>query len=161
MSDEENTPDENAYENTQLVQMTADNLAGDLAGFLIDHLRHMECAYRYLNEDDQKDVIRKAKRAAHSTIEQVVKVIAAKGFDTIPVILGKAENNGKIIKVVMEASITDEHAPLLLMAAGQPAKLTIADDEEFKGGDEPQPDPDQKQMFPDAKPGESGLDEAA
>ena len=46
------------------LELAAETLAGDVARFLVDRLRHMECAFRYLNEADQQDVINDARAAA-------------------------------------------------------------------------------------------------
>ena len=48
-----------------------DMLKGDIVSFLIDRLRNWECAYRYMDEEDQKNAISDAQRYAENLIDGV------------------------------------------------------------------------------------------
>jgi len=133
-----------------LVDLAADTLTGDIASWLIDRLRGLESAYRYLTEDQQREVIAEAKQAAWYMVRQAVGIIAAGGRETIPVTVEKVENDGKRIKVTMEASRLSEHRHTLFDAAGCEAHLSIADPGQFAGGEAPAPEPDQPEL-PDAE----------
>ena len=127
----------------QTLELAADTLTGDITGFLVDHLRQSECAYRYMPEDQQREIISKAKRAAENLVKEAVAVIAADGRDTIPVRIKKVENDGAKIKCTIEADPEDQRRHPLFDAAGHAAHLTVADVEKYEGGAEPKPDPDQ------------------
>ena len=139
------------------VELAADPLTGDVAHFLIDRLRSLESAYRYLPEDQQKEIIEDAKRAAGSLVEAAVSIIAADGRDTIPVRVKKVVNDGEKIQVTIEARKEDTHRHALFDAAGCAGHLVVADPDKYAGGEMPVPDPDQPEL---PEPG-NDLDEAA
>ncbi len=128
------------------IQLAKDSLTGDVTQFLIDHIRQLEVAYRYMNEDMQKEVIETATNAAAHLVDEVVRVIASDGRDSIPVQVGAVQNTGKKIKVVVEANKQDSHRHALFDAAGCQGQLVVADTEKYKGGEAPKPDPKQKEL---------------
>ena len=124
----------------------ADTLTGNVASFLVDRLRDPEFAYRYLNEEQQMEVIADANRAARELVVHVVNIIAADGRDTIPVQVKQVSNDGDKVKVVIEAAKWDEHRHALFDAAGHSARLTVADAERYEGGEGPKATPDQPEL---------------
>jgi len=131
----------------ETIQLAADTLSGDLASFLIDNIRNLESAYRYLPESEQRRLITAASESARYVVERAVAIIASKGRAAIPIRVKKVENDGDKIKVTIEANKEDEHRHALFDAAGSLAFLTVADPEEFLGGEEPQPTPDQGDLI--------------
>lgn len=128
------------------IEMAADQLTGNITSFLVDRLRNWESAFRYMDEETQKTAIAEASRASRELVEQVVRLVAGEGFETIPVRVKKVENDGDKIKVTIEANKESEHRHELFDAAGFAANLTVVDAEKFEGGDEPEPEPDQPSL---------------
>ena len=139
-------------ENTILT--AADTLAGDITSFLIDNLRNLEAAYRYLDEEHQRDLIATAKRNAETMIREAVRLIAADGRDVIPVSIKKVVNDGEKIQVTIEANRSNTHRHSLFDAAGFSAVLTVADPEKYMGGEEPEPEPNQPDLLGTAQTAE-------
>ena len=127
----------------QTIDLISDELTSNVAGFLINRLRDWESAYRYMTEDMQRAAIEDANRAAENLVREVVSMIAADGREVIPVRVKKVENDGSDIKVTLVGSKMDENRHALFDAAGSNAHLTVADPEQYIGGESPQPDPDQ------------------
>ena len=128
------------------VQLISDQLSGNITGWLIDRLRSYECAYRYMTEDQQKTVINEATMAGGNLVRDVVRLIAGHGRETIPVKIKKVENDGEKIKVTIEGNNADENRHALFDAAGAFARIIVADAEKFIGGDQPEPEPDQREL---------------
>lgn len=124
----------------------AETLTGDIQAFLVDHFRALDTTFKKLNEDQQRDFIADARRAAESVVTRAVQIIASDGKESIPVTVKKVENNGEEIKISMEASKYDENRHMLFDAAGCSAFLTVADPEKYMGGEAPQPEPDQPEL---------------
>ena len=122
--------------------LTAETLSGDITSWLVDRIRTMECAYRYLSEKDQRDLIREASDAALRLVSQVVRTVAAAGSDPLPVTVKKVVNTGDEIQATIVCGRTAEQRHALFDAAGFSAVLTIADPERFTGGVVPQPTTD-------------------
>lgn len=130
----------------ETITLAADTLTGDIASFLIDRLRQPEFAYRFLNEQQQRELIAEAKMAASNLVRVAVGIIASDGRDTIPVSVKKVVNDGDKIQVTIEASKFSEQRHALFDAAGCAAHLTVLDSEKYEGGEGPKPDPDQPDM---------------
>ena len=139
------------------IELKAEDLTSQIAGHMSERFRDWESAYRYMSEDQQNDIIRDTKRAAEHLVEEVVRVIADKGFNTVKGSLKKTENNGDVLKGTIEIPHHAENAEAFIMAAGGVVRITLADPEEFNKGEDPKADPDQQSF----DVGESGQDEAA
>lgn len=126
------------------VTLAADTLTGDLATWLIDRLRNLECAFRYLSEDQQREQIVSAKQAVERLVKEAVNIIAADGRSSIPGKCVKVVNDGKKLQAVIEVSTSSEHRHDLLDAVNFPVQMLVADAEKFDGGDVPDPEPDQR-----------------
>lgn len=131
------------------VELIADNLQADLVGWLIDRLRHMECAYRYLTEDQQRTVIREAQYATRSLVEEVVRKVAAEDRQTIVADLKKVTRDADKIVGQLECAKHSEYRHNLVDAVGSQVLIVVADPEQYMGGDMPEPDPDQPDLGPD------------
>ena len=129
-----------------IVELVADQLTGDITSFLIDRFRSWEAAFRYMDEEAQKNVIAEASQASRHLVEEVVRLVAGDGIDVIPVRVKKVENDGDKIKVTMEARKESECRYALFDAAGHMANLTVIDATKYEGGEEPAPDPDQPDL---------------
>lgn len=123
-----------------------DSLTGDIAAFLIDRLRDQQMVLAMMPEDKQRDVIDDAMKAAGNLVAETVSIIAADGRDTIPVQVKKVVNDGDKIQVTIEARKSDTHRHALFDAAGCFAHLTVADVEQYEGGEAPDPDADEPNL---------------
>lgn len=132
--------------NAEDIGLTAETLSGDITSWLIDRLRTMECAYRYLAEKEQMRLIQEASNAALALVSRVVETIAASGNDHLPVTVKKVVNTGDEIQATITCGRTASQRHALFDAAGFAAVLTIADPERFTGGDLPQAKPDQPEL---------------
>lgn len=128
------------------IELTADNLQADIVGFIVDRMRQMECAYRYMTEDQQRDLIQDARVAARALIEEVVRTVASEERLTITAELAKVVNDGKKIVGTLECSKADEHRHSLFDSVGSAVLIVVADPEEYMGGEMPEPDPDQRHI---------------
>lgn len=131
----------------ETIKLTADTLTGDVTAFLIDRLRDPEFSFRFMNEEQQADVIATAKIAAANLVGRAVSIIAADGRDTIPVSVKKVVNDGDKIQVTLEVSKFSELRHQLFDAAGCAAHLTVADPAKYEGGEMPKPPPDQPELL--------------
>ncbi len=130
------------------VQTLSDNLEADITHFLVDRLKHMECAYRYLPEDQQKAVIEDARHAARRLIEEVVQKVASDGMQVVPATLDKASNDGSKIVAPVQLPTTSEHRHALFDAVKQTVYLVLAEPEQYEddGSGLPKPQPDQQSL---------------
>lgn len=129
-----------------------DQLKGDIAAFLIDRLRSWECAYRYMNEAEQQTAISDANRSAEHLIDSVSSLIASDGQEVVRAEIVKVVNDGKKIQINLEAPKESEHRHVLFDATGAIAHIALTDPEKFKGGDGPEPEPDQPSMLGEDRP---------
>lgn len=131
----------------QQIMFAADSLAGDLTTFVIDILRNSECAFRYLGETDQRDLIQKASEKVNRAIGDAVRLIASQGQQAVPVTIKKVVNTGSEVQVTAIASRSDPLRGTLFDLAGFGAVIVVADPSRFMGGDLPQETPDEPQML--------------
>lgn len=125
------------------IALTTDNLQADIVGWLVDRLRNLECAYRYLSEDDQKDIIASAQAATRLLIEEVVRKVAAEERQTIVADLKKVTRDADKIVGQLECSKQSEYRHNLVDAVGSQVLIVVADPEGYMGGEMPEPDPDE------------------
>ena len=128
------------------IKIGAHTIDSDIANFIVDRLRHYDTPFPKQSEREQQDEIRSIKETSRKVTEDVVEEVIARGFESIPVSISKAENNGKTIKVTLEASHSNAQAAELLMSAGYKGRLVIANVEEFFGGEMPKAEPDQREI---------------
>lgn len=125
----------------------SETIGGDLTTFVIDQLRNLECAFRYLTEDQQRELITTAQQNVNRAIVNAVRMIASEGRDCIPVQIKKVVNTGTEVQAVAIASRSDPLRNALFDLAGYSAVLVVADASRFMGGDAPKAAPDQGGMF--------------
>ena len=152
-------PDEEALDDESLDDETIDDeapirrvkldinaLDSGINRYMNDFLRQSDVPYGKMSEKEQENIIQCGGQLSRALTREVVDKVSTRGFDSIKVSITKAENNGKTIKVTLEALHSNAQAAELLMSAGNTGRLVIADAEQFFGGEMPKADPDQPEI---------------
>ena len=135
------------YENisTETLELATATALGDLTVALVDEIKALPNVWPKLNEYEQLCVINRAKSSCTELIKKLVNLIAADGRETITADLEQITAKDGI-KALLKLTRFDKHRHALLDAVGKPLLLIVADHEQFLGGEEPTPDPDQREL---------------
>ena len=147
----EDTQDNGAEEVTEdTIVKAIDSVAGDLATWLIDRVRHLPKTWEQMTAEEQQGWIDAAQSAAEHAARQTVNIVAADGRKIIYATLGDGKIPSDVAKPI-EFKITiprsDAQRHVAMDHVGQRVLLVVADAAECMGGDMPEADPDQPSML--------------
>ena len=125
----------------------AENLKGDYCRAVCDWFRHAPKTWQEMSEDEQKEFIARLSEHTENLINHAIRAIARQGRTVITAQLDQVTIKDGIKGVVsMSKSAEDRHA--LFDAQGQCVLIVVAGaPEDYKGGDMPQPEPDQRDLL--------------
>jgi len=119
-------------------------IGGDLRDMLLTHIRSMTGPWSRMPEEAQRNKIEVVEKSAHDAVRRIVHMVARKGFDQVPIVLGRFQSDGKIVKASIEATYNERHILALGDHVGKAAMLVLADAGGFLGeSSSPAVDPDE------------------
>ncbi|MBO2926687.1 DNA translocase FtsK [Metapseudomonas otitidis] len=121
-------------------------LVHDLVDTTINELRTLKAPYSSLNEATQQEVINRVTKAVQDAVLVAVRVISARGVDTIPMTVVDAKFKAKAITVTAAIDAQDPNRHGLIDVAGKLCLLVMAPNDYEAAMDDIVPDRDQKEM---------------
>jgi len=121
-------------------------LVHDLVDTTINELRTLKAPYSSLNEATQQEVINRVTKAVQDAVLVAVRVISARGVDTIPMTVVDAKFKAKAITVTAAIDAQDPNRHGLIDVAGKLCLLVMAPNDYEAAMDDIVPDRDQKDL---------------
>ena len=130
------------------IELSLNTLSGDVRDALLTHLRELPEVWAKLPEVKQQEKIDAVENMASDLVRRAVALVAASGFDTLPVKLLDFGVKGGTIKGKFESRALADHVLKLADHENVGAVLVLADVSDYLGQRAPaKPDPDEPTMF--------------
>lgn len=126
------------------VDLASETLTGDVRDVILSQIRTLQKPYARCSQDEQRDIIESATRAAFSLVRNAVEIIASHGHKVIHSVveqIGVKEG----IKITLKSANTESALSELGNCIGKQVFIIVADAQDFIGEkDSAKPDPDQQ-----------------
>lgn len=119
------------------------SMLGDFTSAIVNMLRDQECAFRYLSEANQRQLIEDAQLRVENMIRRCVDLVSANHTTSFSCSLEQVVRKGDRMKITLGANAMDPKVRDLLLFDGVRVQLSLIDADEYMGGDVPAPTPDQ------------------
>lgn len=126
-------------------EFSADTLVGDIRDAMLGRIQRQAKPWPALSEAEQRSVIEGVTAAAETMVRQAVRVIAARGFGFCPITLKEMKVKDSI-EVKFAVTNVSSYREMLGDNIGDTVLIVLANPDDFAGGGEVKPDPDEPDL---------------